>query len=190
MTHGELLKECLILDRVTDAFAIVVMSIAENTINNHWQTRECGRQDALSRFYEKFMRKWKSINPEKNVKAYIASMAYTSLMDEKRRFESDRQKKINYFNNFVINATNIKQQFEFYEALIDQLDARTGHQLKAPEREFFRKETIKLNKKGLSYYVIAKHIGVNRSTVKRWCDSYNSIGRVFYKKDERRKRKR
>ena len=67
MTHGELLKECLILDRVTDAFAVVVMSIAENTINSHWQTRECGRQDALSRFYEKFMKKWKSINPEKNV---------------------------------------------------------------------------------------------------------------------------
>jgi DNA-directed RNA polymerase specialized sigma24 family protein len=188
---SDMLVECLSVGRLTNEFAAMAMEIGQRVINSDKKVKPLNRQDAFSRYCENLVKKWRNIKPEGNIKAYLSSMAYTSLQDEKRKFKSDYEKKANLFqHNLVLASSTEEKKKDIENTILEKLDIQSGHDMSKQERIVIRRECVRLYKLGITKYKIAKHLGLQQSTVKRWMEQYEKEGKAFIFKDKRRKGKR
>lgn len=179
MTHNlkELLQDCINVGYLTNDFAIVAIDLAKTRLNSRQDIPEAAREEALGRFTEKLVRKWESIDPEKNIKSYINSMAYTSLMDELRKYQKNHApdlERLKENQNVTMNKELI-----LFSNILKEAGIKNGKTLSPYQRKVLKKEARRLFDLDISDYRIAKIFGLSRMTVGRWRKSYEKQGIKF-----------
>lgn len=174
----QLLEESLELEYLTNDFAVVAIDIAKKQINRRQDIPASAREEALGRFTVKFVEKWQKIKPEGNIKSYISTMAYTSLMDELRKFKryhiDDRE---NLEKN---NCWPHKNELIIFSNVLKEAEIQSGNQLSVEQREVLKREVMKMHRAGMSSRHIAKQIGISKSCVNNWVKWYKTRGPQFW----------
>ncbi len=103
-----LLRECHEKGYLTEEFAIEAslkahIYLAKRDTSYSSEIKE----EAISHFYYKLVRKWHQIDPEKSPFSYINTMVYTSLLDVTKR-EGRWHDKKKCFTNIIKGKLNIQ----------------------------------------------------------------------------------
>lgn len=175
--YRQLLQDCIDVGYLTNDMAIVAIDLAKKQINKRQDIPEAAREEALGRFTEKLVRKWENINPENNVRSYITQMAYTSLMDEMRKYQKnhspDREKlKENQ------NVTS-KNKLLMFSNLLKEAEIPNAKKLTPEQRRLLKAEAMRYFDAGMHDIKIADFFGVSRMTVFRWRRNYKKNGNRF-----------
>lgn len=169
------LRKCKKLGFLTNEFATMAIEIASKRINKRSDLPHAVRDDALSAFSLKLVRKWELINPEKYPQNYINLMASSSLIDTQRLFKKDLDKWA-----AIEEKRKIEESFLFVAP--PEMDFR---KLTLEERASIKKGIIRLLKSGVSQIEISRQIHIPRVTLWRWEQEYKKLGSKFYRKDDR-----
>ena len=105
-----LLKECHDLGYLTEAFAIQATKVAYI----HYAKKDFSwdaelREDTISHFYYKLVRKWKMLDPKKSPLSYLNAMLYTSLLDiaKKEKLYKDKKARLREFTLAKLNIQEV-----------------------------------------------------------------------------------
>jgi len=184
----KLLQDCFDVGYLTNDFAIWAIDVAEKQINRRFDIPAYAREEALGVFQLKLVRKWEKLSPEKNPKSYIQAMAYTSLMDEMRKYKKnhapDKEKEEKN------NCDTDKNEHIFFTNLLKEAGINSGNQVNKDQRKVLKNEAIRLYKAGISRRAIAKDLGLGNKTISRWVIDYEKRGNWFFQEKRRGRKKK
>lgn len=172
---------------LTDSFAEMALSLIVNTVNryyNHIPAAE--RQEMVSRATVTLVKKWTLIKPGMNPKSYVTRIAYTSGMDEMRKFEI-RRKKVEAVKEFQDNTVFFEQNLISSIPIIEQMGIKDGREMDRSQRAILRQEAIRQVNQNISIYKVAKFLGISWPTVKKWYRQHKSMKKKSFNYDGRDK---
>jgi hypothetical protein len=174
----EQLEECHTLGYLTEEFAVIAMSIASKQINRRKAIPYSVREEAISSFSLKLVRKWHLIKIDGYPQSYINMMASSTLIDIQRKFKRDLDK-----GGAIEEKRKIEESFLFV-APPPQMDYRT---LTVVEKASIKRGLIRLMGSGVSQMEIHRTIHIPRMTLYRWQRDHKRYGDHFFRKDDRSK---
>lgn len=171
----EQLEECHRLNYLTNEFAIIAIEIASKQINRRKAIPFSVREEAISSFSLKLVRKWKLIKSDKYPQSYINMMASSTLIDIQRKFKRDLDK-----GAAIEEQRAIEECFLFVAP--PKLDYRT---LTVVQKANIKRGVIRLMKSGVSQMEIHRELHIQRMTLYRWQETHKKHGDHFFRKDDR-----
>jgi len=101
-----LLRECHNKGYLTNEFAIEALKIAHIHVAKKDRSY-CHqiKEETISHFSSKLVRKWRLLKPEKSPFSYLNSMAYTSLLDISKKEHAYKNKK-EFLRQFTLGKLN------------------------------------------------------------------------------------
>lgn len=171
----EQLEECHRLNYLTNEFAIIAIEIASKQINRRKAIPFSVREEAISSFSLKLVRKWKLIKSDKYPQSYINMMASSTLIDIQRKFKRDLDK-----GAAIEEKRMIEESFLFVAP--PHMDYRT---LTVVQKASIKRGLIRLMASGVSKREIAREIQIPRVTLWRWEKAHKKHGDHFFRKDDR-----
>jgi hypothetical protein len=173
----EELEICHELGELTEEFAIIAIEIASKQINRKKAIPYSVREEAISSFSLKLVRKWHLIKPDKYPQSYINLMASSTLIDIQRKFKRDLDK-----GTAIEEKRKIEESFLFVSP--PKMDYRT---LTVVQKANVKRGIIRLLKSGVSKSEISRNTHIHRFTLVRWEQAYKKYGDHFFRKDDRSK---
>lgn len=106
-----LLRECHEKGYLTNEFALKASQMAYVHLAKKDRSfcRDI-KEEAISHFYFKLVRKWRMLDPDKSPLSYINSMLYTSLLDISKKEHSYKKKK-EFLRQFTLGKLNKQETY-------------------------------------------------------------------------------